>query len=344
MKYVITMPPKKSGRTNATRRRKSRKMQKQIIAALVGLVAAACVVLFGGGLMGPAAPPLAPLITDEHAFSMHVIDVGQADAILLSKDNRYALVDAGETMKPSEREARDKLFAYLDSLNVTRLEFLLLTHQDYDHIGSALDVLKRYEVGTVYDNGVVHTSATYEKLMTYILDETTPYRVVAAGDVIASPWSEVTLTVLSPQQDLIMAGEDPDVNENSVVVNVAYRNVSYLLTGDAERNAEEAMIAAGEGVDADVLKAGHHGSSTSSTQKFLNVVSPAVVVMSVGEGNEYGHPHKEPMARFVKLTPHIYRTDMDGDVVVTTDGTGYSVATRKPHVYENVIVPSQAAA
>ncbi|MDV0441940.1 ComE operon protein 3 [Methanocorpusculaceae archaeon Ag1] len=338
------MAAKKSGRTSSSHKKKSKNMSKQIAAAVVVIAAAVCVVIFGGGMISPASSPLAPLITDEHAFSMHVIDVGQADAILLSKDGKFALVDAGETMKPSEREARDKLFAYLDSLNVTRLEFLLLTHQDYDHIGSALDVLKKYDVGTVYDNGVVHTSATYEKLMTHILDQKIPYRVVAAGDVISSPWQGVTLEVLSPQKDLIMSGKNPDINENSVVIKAVYQNVSYLLTGDAEKKAEEAMFAAGEDLNADILKAGHHGSSTSSTQKFLNAVSPAVIVISLGEGNEYGHPHKEPLERFVQMTKHIYRTDMDGDIVVTTDGNVYSVVTRKAHVYENVIVPNQAAA
>ena len=113
------MAAKKSGRSGGRRRRKSQKMQKQIAGILVVIVAAVCVVLFGGGVPN-AVPELAPLITDEHAFAMHAIDVGQADAILLSKDTTYALIDAGETMSPSEREAREKLFAYLDSLGVKR--------------------------------------------------------------------------------------------------------------------------------------------------------------------------------------------------------------------------------
>ena len=206
-------------------------------------------------------------------------------------------------------------------------------------------MLKTYDVGVVYDNGVTHTSATYEKLMQYILDEDIPYQVVSAGDTIPSPWSEVTLEVLSPQKDnLIMSGSKPDINENSIVMKATYRNVSYLLTGDAEEKAEEAMLEAGMDLKADILKAGHHGSSSSSTQQFLNAVHPAVIVISVGAGNSYDHPHKEPMERFVAMTNHIYRTDLDGDVVVTTDGEKYSVVTRNPHVYENVIVPNQPTA
>ncbi len=343
--YLQYMAAKKSSRPGARRRKSSKKLQKQIAGGVVVILAAVLLLLFGGGAAdSTSVPQLSSLVTDEHALSMHVIDVGQADAILLSKDGKYALIDAGETMSPSEREAREKLMTYLASQNVTKLEFLLLTHQDYDHIGSAIDVLKKYPVGMVYDNGVVHTSATYEKLMQYILDENISYQVVGAGDRLASPWSDVTLEVLSPPKDLILAGSKPDVNENSVVVKATYGTVAYMLTGDAEKKAEEFMLSSGANLSAAILKAGHHGSSSSSTQKFLNAVGPKVVVISVGAGNEYGHPHTEPMERFVKLTPHIYRTDMDGDVVVTTDGATYSVATRNAHVYDNVIVPGQPTA
>lgn len=206
--------------------------------------------------------------------------------------------------------------------------------------GSALDGVKKYEVCTVYDNGVTHPSATYEKLMQYILDEDISYRVISAGDIIPSPWNDITLNILSPQKDLIIVGSRPDINENSVVMKVTYKDISYLLTGGAEKKAKEAMLAEGMNLNADILKAGHQGSYTSSTKAFLNVV----IVISFGEGNEYGHPHKEPMKRFVQMTKHIYRTDMDRDVVVTNDGTAYSAVTRNAHGYEKVIWPNQPAA
>ena len=148
------------------RSKKSQKQMKKVVSLILGLIFVIAVGFFGveSGFIGGDSS-LVPLVTDEKAFSMHVIDMGQGDALLLSKDGKYALIDAGETMSPSERESREAIFAYLDSLGVKKLEFMLLTHQDYDHIGSAIDVLKRYDVGTVYDNGVEHTSKTYENLI-----------------------------------------------------------------------------------------------------------------------------------------------------------------------------------
>ena len=327
---------KRSGK----KRRSSASTQKKIISLVCGLLVIAGVVIFGGAeLVGNgSSAPLAPLVTDEHAFSMHVIDIGQGDAILLSKDGMFALIDAGETMSPSIRESRSAIFAYLDSLGVDKLEFLLITHQDYDHIGSVKDVLAAYYVESVYDNGVEHTSATYENLQKYISDENISYSIVREGDQIANPWPDVTIGVVSPPQDLIMTGSSPDINENSIVLNVTYGNVSFILTGDAGKKAEAYILSTGITIDAEILKAGHHGSSTSSTDAFLNAVSPNVIVMSLGADNDYGHPHIEALTLFAKYTNHIYRTDLDGDVVVTTDGSVYSVVTRNEHIAENILV------
>ncbi|HJJ90652.1 MAG TPA: MBL fold metallo-hydrolase, partial [Methanocorpusculum sp.] len=324
------------GHTRRPHKQKSKKMQKHEMRYLAIIVAAACLLVFSSGVSEPT-PKFTSQNADEHMFTMHVINVGQADAILLAKDNTYALIDAGETMNPPEREARERLFSYLNSLGVKRLEFLLLTHQDYDHIGNALDVLKQYDVKIVYDNGITHTTATYEKLMQYILEKNIPYRMVSTENKIQSPWRDVRLNILSPQQDLVKVESKPDINENSVVMKVTYKNVSYLLTGDAGRRAEERMLASGMDLKAEILKAGHHGSSSSSTKAFLNAVHPEVIVISVGKDNEYNHPHIESLERFERMTKYIYRTDIDGDIVVATDGENYSVLTHTPHWYKNII-------
>ena len=315
---------------------------RKLVSILVGLFVVFAIGFFGvetGVIGGNSA--LVPLVDDENAFSLHVIDMGQGDALLLSKDGKYALIDAGETMSPSERESREAIFAYLDSLGVKKLEFLLLTHQDYDHIGSALDVLKRYDVGVVYDNGVEHTSKTYENLMAYLVEEDINYTIVRDGDKVTSPWSEVMIEVVSPPQDLIYSGKKADVNENSIVLKVTYGSVSYLLTGDAEEKAEEYILSTKADIDADILKAGHHGSSSSSTKSFLAKVTPDVITISCGEDNDYGHPHIEPLENFAKFTTaeKIFRTDIDGDIVVTTDGTEYSVAVRNsPHDAAKILI------
>ena len=315
---------------------------RKLVSILVGLFVVFAIGFFGvetGVIGGNSA--LVPLVDDENAFSLHVIDMGQGDALLLSKDGKYALIDAGETMSPSERESREAIFAYLDSLGVKKLEFLLLTHQDYDHIGSAIDVLKRYDVGVVYDNGVEHTSKTYENLMAYLVEEDVNYKVVRDGDKVTSPWPEVMIEVVSPPQDLIYSGKKADVNENSIVLKVTYGSVSYLLTGDAEEKAEEYILSTKADIDADILKAGHHGSSSSSTQSFLAKVTPDVITISCGEDNDYGHPHIEALENFAKFTTaeKIFRTDIDGDIVVTTDGTEYSVAVRNsPHDASKILI------
>ena len=315
---------------------------RKLVSILVGLFVVFAIGFFGvetGVIGGNSA--LVPLVDDENAFSLHVIDMGQGDALLLSKDGKYALIDAGETMSPSERESREAIFAYLDSLGVKKLEFLLLTHQDYDHIGSALDVLKRYDVGVVYDNGVEHTSKTYENLMTYLVEEDVNYKIVRDGDKVTSPWTGVMIEVVSPPQDLLYSGMKADVNENSIVLKVTYGSVSYLLTGDAEEKAEEYILSTKADIDADILKAGHHGSSSSSTKSFLAKVTPDVITISCGEDNDYGHPHIEPLENFAKFTTaeKIFRTDIDGDIVVTTDGTEYSVAVRNsPHDAAKILI------
>ena len=131
------------------------------------------------------------------------------------------------------------------------------------------------------------------------------------------------------------------MNENSIVLKVTYGETTYLLTGDAETEAEEDLLSTYADIDADILKAGHHGSSSSSTYAFLKAVTPDVVVISCGADNDYGHPHIEPLENFAKFTTadKIFRTDIDGDVVVTTDGKEYSVAVRNaPHDASKILI------
>jgi len=324
------------------RSKKSQKQMKKLISLFLGLIVVIAVGFFGveSGFIGGESS-LVPLVTDEKAFSLHVIDMGQGDSLLLSKDGKYALIDAGESLSPGERESRDAIFAYLDSLGVKQLEFLLITHQDYDHIGSALDVLKKYDVGVVYDNGVEHTSKTYENLMAYLVEEDVNYKVVRDGDRVTSPWDGVTIEVVSPPQNLIYSGKTADVNENSLVLKITYGDVSYLLTGDAEEKAEEYILSTYADIDVNIIKAGHHGSSSSSTMDFLYRVTPEIVLISCGEDNDYGHPHIEPLENFAKFTTaeNIFRTDIDGDIVVTTDGTKYSFAVRNaPHDASKILI------
>lgn len=305
--------------------------QKSIISSLIILV---LILVFGGlginggfesifGSSGTYSVPSSIQIDDPSALSMHVINVGQADCILLSKDGKYALVDAGKSNQKDDIDSTAAITSYLNALGVKQLEFMLISHQDYDHIGSAKTVLSAYPAKAFYDNGFTHTSATYEKLMTYVDEENIPYKAVSAGDSISSPWKGVSIKVLSPPKEYLT----DDVNDNSVVIKVTYGSVSYLLTGDATTETEEYILSTGADVDADILKAGHHGSYSSSSASFLKAVTPTVSVISVGDDNAYGHPHKDALKRLNKNTKYLYRTDIDGTVVVSSDGKSYSVKT-----------------
>lgn len=245
-------------------------------------------------------------------LTMSVIDVGQADAILLEKDGIELLVDAGISMKGSSESEKN----LIDYLGDKEIEYVLVTHQDYDHIGNAEYVLANHNVSKFYDNGHVHTSKTYENLMAYVVDNNLDYEVLRTGDVL-DIWDDITVTVVSPKR------LTDDVNEDSIVLLVDYDDVEILLTGDAGVSVEPA-VAKLVG-DIDILKVGHHGSDSSSADEFLKSIKPEISIISVGEGNSYGHPTESVLDRLTACGSEIYRTDVDGTIVVETDGRVYSV-------------------
>lgn len=245
-------------------------------------------------------------------LTMSVIDVGQADAILLEKDGIELLVDAGISMKGSSESEKN----LIDYLGDKEIEYVLVTHQDYDHIGNAEYVLANYNVSKFYDNGHVHTSKTYENLMAYVVDNDLDYDVLRTSDVL-DIWDGITVTVVSPKR------LTDDINEDSIVLLVDYDDIEILLTGDAGVSVEPA-VAKLVG-DIDILKVGHHGSDSSSADEFLKSIKPEISIISVGEGNSYGHPTESVLDRLTACGSEIYRTDVDGTIVVETDGRVYSV-------------------
>lgn len=245
-------------------------------------------------------------------LTMSVIDVGQADAILLEKDGVELLIDAGVSMKGSSASKKN-LIDYLDDREI---EHVLVTHQDYDHIGNAEYVLANYNVSAFYDNGHVHTSQTYENLMDYVAENALNYSVLKTGDTL-DIWEGVSVTVVSPKR------LTDDVNEDSIVLLVDYDDVEILLTGDAGVSVES-NVAKLVG-DIDILKVGHHGSDSASSDDFLKIIKPEISIISVGEGNSYGHPTESVLRRLSAIGSDVYRTDVDGTIVVETDGLVYSV-------------------
>lgn len=246
---------------------------------------------------------------------VHFIDVGQGDSILVEFRDKAMLIDAGE------RGMGKRVIAYLEERNIERLDVVVATHAHSDHIGGLADVISAYPVGRFIDAAQPHSTATYENLLALIEDRGIPYTAAERGKTVT----------LDPDLDILILnpGAQPlgDVNEDSIVLKMTYGEISYLFTGDAGTPAEESMLSAGLDLDADVLKVGHHASRYASSAKFLSAVSPAISVIEVGAGNDYGHPHEEAVERLEATGSRIYRTDLDGTVIVATDGRALTVAT-----------------
>ena len=227
-------------------------------------------------------------------FRIDFIDVGQGDATLVvAATGESLLIDGGR----SRTRIRDRL----NALGVTDLDVVLATHPDADHIAGLIEVFSLYEVERFYWNGFVHDTQTFRDLMAAAQAEGSVVTVPRAGDTIAL--GNLSFDVVHP---LTLSG---DSNVDSIVLQLRCGAVDVLLTGDAETPSEDDMLASGALVDLDVLKVGHHGSRTSTSDAFLTLVSPEVGVISAGLNNQYGHPHPEVVDLLTAAGVELWFTD-----------------------------------
>lgn len=262
--------------------------------------------LFGGKHTVEDEAP-APVPEGEEVL-FHFIDVGQGDAILVTSKDGNMLIDT------SISGARDELTAYLASANVTVLDYLVLTHPDADHIGNADYVIDNYDVKNIILTDHASTSKTYERMLDAI--ERSSANVIEAEAGYQFSIGALTNTIIAPNDDY----DDP--NEMSVVIKATYGTTSVMLTGDAEVESEEDTVKKWDAssLESDILKVGHHGSKTSTTDEFLDAVDPDIAVISCGLDNKYGHPHDETIQKLEEKGIEIYRTDLHGSIVFKTDG------------------------
>ena len=240
-------------------------------------------------------------------LKIHYINVGQGDSELIQQGDKNMLIDTGTNA------STDTLISYLQSQNIKKIDYLVLTHPHEDHIGGADAVINKFDIGTIYMPKVTTTTKTFEDVITAMKNKDLKATAPNPGDTFKL--GEANCEILGP-----INSNKEDLNTYSIVLKVTLGNNKFLFTGDAQKTNEEDMINKGYDLSADVLKVGHHGSHTSTSEAFLNKVNPKYAVISCGKNNDYGHPHKETMERLQSKNISVYRTDESGNIVCTSDG------------------------
>lgn len=277
------------------KRSAKRKLKSEMKKALAALLAAGAAALYY--FLSPYLAPEAPA----GELEVHFIDVGQGDAILLRCDGEAALVDAGTP------DCRESLLEYLQNQRLEEPKYVFASHPHADHIGSMAAVIDAFGCQTFIMPDMVSYTRAFENMLDSVERCGAETQLGKAGDTFEL--GQAQLELLWPAQGY----EAEDANNISLVIRVTYGPYSFLLTGDAETSVEKEFVSNLPATT--VLKAGHHGSKTSSSQALLEAARPEYCVISVGAGNSYGHPSPETLEKLEQLGCQIYRTDLQGDIV-----------------------------
>ncbi|EJU24513.1 metallo-beta-lactamase domain protein [Peptoanaerobacter stomatis] len=250
-------------------------------------------------------------------LQVHFIDVGQGDStLIITPDKKTVLIDAGDEQHSS------RTTGYIKSQGIDKLDLVIATHPDADHIGGMDKVIKNFDIGMFSMPLVSKDTKQYKEIKKELKNKKLKNKPLYTGDGL-SIGKDVKLQILSPQKNKTYS----DTNEYSIVARLLYKEVSFLFMADATMENEIAIINDFDDIRADVLKLGHHGSSTSTSDYFLGKVNPSIGVISCGKNNKYGHPHKEVMNLLEKYNIMIFRTDEQGSIVLYSDG--YKIYSRR---------------
>ncbi len=245
-------------------------------------------------------------------LTVHFIDVGQGNAVLLEIHNHYALIDGGDA------DSVIILTEYLENLGIKKLDYVIATHYDTDHLYGIVNIMYRFDVGEIIAPEYKADTRIYRSFQNALKAVDKISRQPNVGEVI--DLHGVDMICVSPCEN-----EYENENDYSIGFKVVYEENSFLLCGDATRHSEDDMLANSIDLDSDVYLVSHHGSSTSSTKAFLEAVTPSISVISVGEDNDFGHPTKKVLKRLKNIDSKIYRTDKLGNIIISSDGKNLSV-------------------
>jgi len=258
---------------------------------------------------------------EEFGAKVHFIDVGQGDAALIQTENHNILIDAGENGH------EDELLAYLKEQNVETIHLIVATHPHSDHLGGVEEVIETLDVKKIWMPKIPEELTPTNSTFKYTLEAIETQQVKASyaypGDTYFC--DEGLISVLGP----VWNAQYESLNNYSIVLTFHFDGITFLFTGDMEKEAEYDLLDAGENLSAHVLKVGHHGSSTSSSEEFLNAVDPDYCVISLGEGNDYGHPHWEVREALEVRGLTTFRTDQNGSVVFSINDNGLHISTER---------------
>lgn len=301
---------------------KSKKISKKLVYLIV-IIVVAIVSVVGKNLDTPA--DISDTTTRSSAessadFQVHFIDVGQGDCTLVMSGEEALLIDAGENGHETE------VLNYLRSMNIDKLEYIIATHQHSDHIGGLPEVLEEFKTDNIIMPRLTEeqtpTNSTYTAFIKAV--QASDAKVISAKPGSVYTLGDAEFEILGP-----VTNDCDDINSMSAVTKITYGETSFIVTGDAEKDEELEIVENGADLDCDVLRVGHHGSKTSSCKDFLDAVTPEICVISCGADNDYGHPHDVVVNRLENYTDEIYRTDICGSIVFTSNGTNLDIS------YEN---------
>ncbi len=253
--------------------------------------------------------------SNKGVFEIDFLDVGQGDSILVNCDGHYMLVDGGAS------KASSLIFTVLKNKGISYLDYMVASHADEDHVGGLAGALNYAKVGRAYCSVSDHDTKAFKSFKKYLAKQGKSISIPSAGDSFALGSAKVW--VLGP----VGSSKSDDDNNNSIVLRIVYGETSFLLTGDAEFDEENQIMDSCANIRSTVLKVGHHGSKYSTSNKFLNKVSPKYAVISVGADNSYGHPADKVLNRLKGKNVEVYRTDLQGDIHLVSDGKNVTFST-----------------